>query len=129
MVGHSCGAHRQALRAKPAVAQPNQPKMVWQPKKRVQQLENQQQEVIDATEENDKQNEDATVLKITTPVFDGQVVQNPVSHEEGWRIVSRRKKVPKSPSNMIGLAQVQAVTRGFSFDGGGEEEEEVSNLS
>ncbi|XP_021859177.2 uncharacterized protein [Spinacia oleracea] len=57
------------------------------------------------------------------PVADGKVTHTPVTHDDGWRIVTRRRRDPKPPRHILGLAQVQAVTRGFSFDGGGEGEE------
>lgn len=53
----------------------------------------------------------------STPVVDGQVVQTHVTHVDGWRIVTRRRRDPRTPSQTLGPAQVQASLGDFLLMG------------
>lgn len=110
-----CGTETQKATRKPAVQAQRKVKKVWQPK----QVTPEDTEPVCSVPTEGVQTDISEPA--VTPVVDGQVVNNPPTQDDGWRVVSRRRKIIRTPSQMLGLAQVQAVNRDFSFDENGEE--------
>ncbi|XP_056698674.1 uncharacterized protein [Spinacia oleracea] len=121
-VGHDCRVKKNVgVRLQTATTGPTQQKTqkVWRPKKVV------EKEIVVPTSEIIQELVIPSVIDKVVPVGDVYTpkTDTTVALDDGWRVVSRRRKEAKTPNIFLGLAQVHAAVAGISEEEGGSEGE------